>query len=81
MPIYRSDDVRFVVQMAGAKAAFTPGVFRGFDHARMFADLAAPGTGLRTVTSDGRPRPARRSASSTSTVTRLSLSPAGSRTS
>jgi cyclohexanecarboxylate-CoA ligase len=49
MPIYRSDDVRFVVETAEAKAAFTPGVFRGFDHARMFADLAAAGTGLQTV--------------------------------
>ncbi len=49
MPIYRSDDVRFVVETAEAKTAFTPGVFRGFDHARMFADLAATGTGLQTV--------------------------------
>ena len=49
MPIYRSDDVRFVAETAEAKAAFTAGVFRGFDHARMFADLAAAGTGLQTV--------------------------------
>jgi non-ribosomal peptide synthetase component E (peptide arylation enzyme) len=49
MPIYRSDDVRFVVETAGAKAAFTPGLFRGFDHTRMFGDLAAAGTGLQTV--------------------------------
>jgi cyclohexanecarboxylate-CoA ligase len=49
MPIYRSDDVGFVLETAGAKAAFTPGVFRGYDHARMFGDLAAAGTGLRTV--------------------------------
>ena len=49
MPIYRSDDVRFVVETAEAKAVFTAGVFRGFDHARMFADLAAAGTGLQTV--------------------------------
>jgi cyclohexanecarboxylate-CoA ligase len=49
MPIYRSDDVRFVVETAEAKAVFTPGVFRGFDHARMFGDLAAAGTGLQTV--------------------------------
>jgi cyclohexanecarboxylate-CoA ligase len=49
MPVYRSDDVRFVVETAGANAAFTPGVFRGFDHARMFGDLAAAGTGLQTV--------------------------------
>src|SRR5579871_3817142 len=49
MPIYRAADVRFVVETAGAKAAFTPGVFRGFDHARMFGDLAAAGAGLRAV--------------------------------
>ena len=49
MPIYRSDDVRFVLETAGAKAAFTAGMFRGFDHARMFGDLAAAGTGLQTV--------------------------------
>ncbi|MGH3172238.1 MAG: AMP-binding protein, partial [Streptosporangiaceae bacterium] len=49
MPIYRSDDVRFVVETAEARAAFTPGVFRGFDHARMFSDMAAAGTGLQTV--------------------------------
>jgi cyclohexanecarboxylate-CoA ligase len=49
MPVYRSDDVRFVVETAEAKTAFTPGMFRGFDHARMFADLAAAGTGLQTV--------------------------------
>jgi acyl-CoA synthetase (AMP-forming)/AMP-acid ligase II len=49
MPIYRSDDVRFVLETAGAKAAFTAGVFRGFDHARMFGELAAGGTGLEAV--------------------------------
>jgi cyclohexanecarboxylate-CoA ligase len=49
MPIYRSDDVRFVLETAGVKAAFAPGMFRGFDHARMFGDLAAAGTGLQTV--------------------------------
>ena len=49
MPIYRYDDVRFVMEAAGVKAAFTPGEFRGFDHARMFLDLAAADTPLRTV--------------------------------
>jgi acyl-coenzyme A synthetase/AMP-(fatty) acid ligase len=49
MPIYRSDDVRFIIEAAGVKAAFSPGVFRGFDHAQMFADLAATGTSLETV--------------------------------
>ena len=49
MPIYRSNDVRFLLEAAGAKVAFTPGMFRGFDHARMFGDLAAAGTGLQMV--------------------------------
>ena len=49
MPIYRQDDVRFIVETAGIKAAFTPGEFRRFDHARMFLDLAAAATPLETV--------------------------------
>jgi cyclohexanecarboxylate-CoA ligase len=49
MPIYRADDVRFIVETAGIKAAFTPAEFRHFDHARMFLDLAVSGTPLRTV--------------------------------
>jgi acyl-CoA synthetase (AMP-forming)/AMP-acid ligase II len=49
MPIYRYDDVRFVLEAAGAKAAFTAREFRGFDHARMFLDLAAADTPLQTV--------------------------------
>src|SRR5689334_2684496 len=34
MPIYRHDDVRFILEAAGVKAVFTAGEFRGFDHAR-----------------------------------------------
>jgi acyl-coenzyme A synthetase/AMP-(fatty) acid ligase len=49
MPIYRQDDVRFIVETAGIKAAFAPAEFRRFDHARMFLDLAASGTALETV--------------------------------
>jgi acyl-coenzyme A synthetase/AMP-(fatty) acid ligase len=49
MPIYRQDDVRFIVEAAGIKAAFSPAEFRRFDHARMFLDLAAAGTPLQTV--------------------------------
>jgi cyclohexanecarboxylate-CoA ligase len=49
MPIYRQDDVRFIVEAAGIKAAFTAGEFRHFEHARMFLDLAAAGTPLQTV--------------------------------
>jgi acyl-coenzyme A synthetase/AMP-(fatty) acid ligase len=49
MPIYRQDDVRFMLEAAGVKAAFAPGEFRHFDHARMFLDLAATVTPLQTV--------------------------------
>ncbi len=49
MAIYRQDDVRFVVETAGVKAAFTAGEFRHFDHARMFGDLVAAGSTLQTV--------------------------------
>jgi acyl-coenzyme A synthetase/AMP-(fatty) acid ligase len=49
MPIYRYDDVRFIIETAGIKAAFTAGEFRRFDHARMFLDLAAAGTPLQTT--------------------------------
>lgn len=49
MPIYRADDVRFVVQTAAAKAAFTAAEFRHFDHAGMFLGLAASDTPLETV--------------------------------
>jgi acyl-CoA synthetase (AMP-forming)/AMP-acid ligase II len=49
MPIYRDDDVRFIVEAAGIKAAFTAAEFRHFDHARMFLDLAESGTTLQRV--------------------------------
>jgi cyclohexanecarboxylate-CoA ligase len=49
IPIYRQDDVRYIVETAGIRAAFTPGVFRRFDHAGMFLDLAGWGTRLETV--------------------------------
>jgi acyl-coenzyme A synthetase/AMP-(fatty) acid ligase len=49
MAIYRHDDVRFMLETAGIRAVFTPGEFRGFDHAGMFLDLAAAGTPLQTV--------------------------------
>jgi cyclohexanecarboxylate-CoA ligase len=49
MPIYRHDDVRFILAAAGVRAVFTPGEFRGFDHARMFLDLAAAGAPLQAV--------------------------------
>ncbi|GAA1530188.1 AMP-binding protein [Nocardioides humi] len=49
MPIYRDDDVGFIVETAGAKAAFTALSYRKFDHARMFTELAAASTSLETV--------------------------------
>jgi cyclohexanecarboxylate-CoA ligase len=41
MPIYRRDEVSYIVRSAAVKAVFTAGEFRNFDHARMFADLRA----------------------------------------
>ncbi len=49
MPIYRDDEVGFIVETSGAKAAFTALTYRRFDHARMFAELAASSTTLETV--------------------------------
>ncbi|KRF21105.1 fatty-acid--CoA ligase [Nocardioides sp. Soil797] len=45
MPIYRREEVAYMVQKAGAKAAFTASNYRGFDHAKMFHDVAT-GSGL-----------------------------------
>lgn len=39
MPIYRNDEVEYILESAGVKAAFTAGVYRRFDHAGMFAGL------------------------------------------
>src|ERR1700689_2970303 len=49
MPIYRHDGVRFIVETARIKAAFTPAEFRNFDHAGMFLDLAASVDTLQSV--------------------------------
>lgn len=49
MPIYRDDEVRFIVETAGAKAAFTALTYRRFDHARMFTELAATSATLESV--------------------------------
>lgn len=49
MPIYRRDEVAYIVQSAGATAAFTAGTYRGFDHAQMFLDLRDSGAPLETV--------------------------------
>lgn len=39
LPIYRIDEVRYVLQHCGAKAAVCAGTFRNFDHAAMFRTL------------------------------------------
>lgn len=47
MPIYRDDEVGYVLQHSGAAVAVTCGEMRGFDHARMFAELAGDCPDLR----------------------------------
>lgn len=49
MPIYRRDEVAYIVESAGVKAAFTAGEHRGFDHAGLFVDLADAHEFLDTV--------------------------------
>ncbi|WP_219996359.1 AMP-binding protein [Nocardioides humi] len=49
MPIYRGDEVGYVVQHSGAAFAVTCGEFRGFDHAAMFAELRPRTPDLRKV--------------------------------
>jgi cyclohexanecarboxylate-CoA ligase len=41
MPIYRGDEVGFVLRHSGAKAVITCGEFRGFDHRAMMQGLLA----------------------------------------
>jgi cyclohexanecarboxylate-CoA ligase/acyl-CoA synthetase len=39
MPIYRHDEVGYILERSAAKVAFTAGEFRGFDHLQMFREL------------------------------------------
>jgi cyclohexanecarboxylate-CoA ligase/acyl-CoA synthetase len=39
MPIYRHDEVGYILDRSGAKVAFTAGEFRNFDHLNMFREL------------------------------------------
>jgi cyclohexanecarboxylate-CoA ligase len=39
MPIFRHEEVRYIVEHCGARAAFTPGAFRNFDYLAMYRDL------------------------------------------
>jgi cyclohexanecarboxylate-CoA ligase len=49
MPIYREDEVAYVLQHSGAVAAVTCQEFRGFGHLVMFQDLRSAAPDLRTV--------------------------------
>ncbi|MGY0541432.1 AMP-binding protein [Nocardioides sp. YJ-D4] len=49
MPIYRTDDVAYVVEAAGAKAAFTSDSYRKWDHQGMFLEIAGGDNLLETV--------------------------------
>jgi cyclohexanecarboxylate-CoA ligase len=49
MPIYRGDEVGFVLEHSGAVAAVTCQDFRGFDHLAMFAELASGLPNLRLL--------------------------------
>ncbi len=39
MPIYRHDEVGYILERSEARVAFTAGEFRAFDHLRMFREL------------------------------------------
>jgi cyclohexanecarboxylate-CoA ligase len=49
MPIYRRDEVGYVVEAAGCKAAFTAEEYRGYRHADLFLELAQSSDLLETV--------------------------------
>jgi cyclohexanecarboxylate-CoA ligase len=49
MPIYRGDEVGYVIQHSGAVAAVTCGEFRGFDHLGMFEELRRSCPDLRQI--------------------------------
>ena len=46
MPIYRHDEVGYILKRSGAKVAFTAGEFRRFDHLQMFRELRQAGSEL-----------------------------------
>ena len=49
MPIYRGDEVGYVLQHSGAAMAVTSAEFKGFDHAAMFAELRSGAPSLREL--------------------------------
>ncbi len=51
MPIYRHDEVPYILQHSGAKVSVVAGEFRGFDYPDMIADIRASAPELRHVIS------------------------------
>jgi cyclohexanecarboxylate-CoA ligase len=49
MPIYRRDEVGYILAAAQVKAAFTAQEFRGFAHGELFVELARTAPDLETV--------------------------------
>jgi acyl-CoA synthetase (AMP-forming)/AMP-acid ligase II len=49
MPIYRGDEVGYVLEHSGASIAVTCGTFKGFDHAAMFVDLVEKTPNVRKL--------------------------------
>ena len=49
MPIYRHDEVGYILQRSEAKVAFTAGVFRNFDHLQMFRELRPASRALERI--------------------------------
>lgn len=55
IPIYRHREVGFILGQSAAKVAVVPGVFRGFDHEAMIAELRPDLPALRDVVVTGDP--------------------------
>src|SRR3984893_18583957 len=51
MPIYRHDEVLYVLQHSGAKVSVVAGEFRGFDYPDMLADIRSSAPELQHVIS------------------------------
>ena len=49
MPIYRHDEVGYILQRSEAKVTFTAGVFRNFDHLQMFRELRHASPALENI--------------------------------
>jgi cyclohexanecarboxylate-CoA ligase/acyl-CoA synthetase len=49
MPIYRHDEIGYILERSQAKVAFTAGEFRKFDHLQMFRELRAKSPELKEL--------------------------------